>query len=213
MAEFKVFVESTEQELRQLFDRIDRNKNGILDKDELRAAFRRAGLAISKAKLQQFFDEVDVNDDGVITFEEWRYDKKRFRRPCLREAFKPNKYSRRDFLLFIPAGTPNLRAVLSYYSSVATVNLEGDVIINDSLQGFGNFSLLHSHYLYHLFFLSYLCSSSALLAMAFLAFATLPPSQPALDGKESVDDMIPRWRYSFGKHHSLPLNVCSVPQF
>jgi solute carrier family 25 (mitochondrial phosphate transporter), member 23/24/25/41 len=72
MAEFKVFVQNTEKELWQLFDRIDRDNNGKLDKDELKEAFRRAGLAVSKARLEQFFDEVDVNDDGVITYEEWR---------------------------------------------------------------------------------------------------------------------------------------------
>jgi solute carrier family 25 phosphate transporter 23/24/25/41 len=64
-----VFVEHAERELWQLFESIDRDHNGELDKDELRAAFSRAGLAISNAKLDQFFDEVDVNHDGVISFD------------------------------------------------------------------------------------------------------------------------------------------------
>ncbi len=72
VAEFKVFVEHTEKELRQLFESIDHDHDGELDKDELKSAFRRAGLAISNAKLDHFFDEVDVNRDGVISFEEWR---------------------------------------------------------------------------------------------------------------------------------------------
>lgn len=67
-----MFVEHTEKELRQLFESIDRDHNGELDKDELKLAFRRAGLAISSAKLDQFFNEVDVNHDGVISFDEWR---------------------------------------------------------------------------------------------------------------------------------------------
>ena len=71
-AEFRVFVEHAERELWQLFESIDRDHNGELDKGELRAAFSRAGLAISNAKLDQFFDEVDVNHDGVISFDEWR---------------------------------------------------------------------------------------------------------------------------------------------
>ena len=70
--EFKVFVEHAERELWQLFQSIDRNHNGELDKHELRLAFSRAGLAISNAKLDEFFDQVDVNHDGVISFEEWR---------------------------------------------------------------------------------------------------------------------------------------------
>ncbi|RMZ85627.1 hypothetical protein DV737_g568, partial [Chaetothyriales sp. CBS 132003] len=114
--EFRVFVEHAERELWQLFESIDRDHSGGLDKEELRAAFKRAGLTISNAKLDQFFDEVDTNHDGEISFEEWR-----------------------DFLLFLPAGISNLRAILSYYSATANVNQEGDVHINDTLQGFGYF--------------------------------------------------------------------------
>jgi solute carrier family 25 (mitochondrial phosphate transporter), member 23/24/25/41 len=71
--EFLVFVEHAEKELWQLFESIDRDNSGALDKDELRSAFKRAGLSISAAKLDQFFDEVDTNHDGVISFDEWRY--------------------------------------------------------------------------------------------------------------------------------------------
>lgn len=70
--EFRVFVEHAEKELWQLFESIDRDHSGALDKDELRAAFSRSGLTISNAKLDQFFDEVDTNHDGEISFEEWR---------------------------------------------------------------------------------------------------------------------------------------------
>ena len=44
----------------------------------------------------------------------------------------------RNFLLFIPATTPNLRAVLSYYTSTVTVNAEGDVhVSDDTVEGLG----------------------------------------------------------------------------
>lgn len=43
----------------------------------------------------------------------------------------------RDFLLFVPHGTPSLRAILTYYSATGTVNQEGDVHVNDTLQGMG----------------------------------------------------------------------------
>ncbi|KAI9842615.1 MAG: hypothetical protein M1837_007053 [Sclerophora amabilis] len=113
--EFRVFVEETEKELRTLFNSIDRDHNGILDKSELQAAFVRAGLAVPRSKLDQFFEEVDTNSDGVITFDEWR-----------------------DFLLFIPSHTPGLQAVLTYYSNTVTVNPEGDVQISDeNNQGLG----------------------------------------------------------------------------
>ena len=47
-------------------------------------------------------------------------------------------YIHRNFLLFIPADIPNLRAVLSYYSSTVTVNAEGDVHVrDDTVEGLG----------------------------------------------------------------------------
>ncbi|KAI4214853.1 MAG: hypothetical protein LQ351_002566 [Letrouitia transgressa] len=106
--EFRIFVEQTERELFRLFKSIDKDHNGQLDKEELKSAFGRAGLVVSNSKLDQFFSEVDTNRDGVISFEEWR-----------------------NFLLFIPATTPNLRAVLSYYSSTININAEGDVHVSD----------------------------------------------------------------------------------
>lgn len=45
----------------------------------------------------------------------------------------------RDFLLFIPHDGTSLRAVLSYYTATGNVNQEGDVHINDSLQGVGKY--------------------------------------------------------------------------
>ncbi|EXJ78756.1 hypothetical protein A1O1_09158 [Capronia coronata CBS 617.96] len=111
--EFRTFVEHAERELWQLFQSIDKDNSGGLDKNELRSAFSRAGITISNAKLDQFFDEVDVNHDGQITFDEWR-----------------------NFLLFLPAGRSSLGAVLSYYSATGNVNQEGDVTINDTLKGF-----------------------------------------------------------------------------
>ncbi|KAI9787167.1 MAG: hypothetical protein M1839_003402 [Geoglossum umbratile] len=113
--EFHTFVEATEKELFTLFNNIDRDHNGKLDKDELRAAFAKAGLVVSNSKLDQFFSEIDTNHDGEISFEEWR-----------------------DFLLFIPQHTPGLKAVLSYFSSTVTVNPEGDVQISvEKAEGLG----------------------------------------------------------------------------
>ncbi|SLM40251.1 mitochondrial carrier [Lasallia pustulata] len=116
-SEFRTFVEQTEKELQQLFKSIDRDHNGQLDKGELKSAFARAGLVVPQSKFDQFFAEVDSNHDGVITFDEWR-----------------------NFLLFIPAHAPGLKAVLSYYSSTVTVNSEGDVQVSDeTVEGLGYF--------------------------------------------------------------------------
>lgn len=49
----------------------------------------------------------------------------------------------RNFLLFIPAQAPGLRAVLSYYSSTVTVNPEGDVQVSDeTVEGLGRHHFL-----------------------------------------------------------------------
>lgn len=71
-AEFRAFVEATEQELLALFRSIDYNDDGKLSKPELRTALSRAGLAVPNSSLDNFFDEVDTNHDGSISFEEWR---------------------------------------------------------------------------------------------------------------------------------------------
>ena len=57
-----------------MFQRIDRNHNGEIDKNELRNAFAQSGVTVSNAKLDQFFAEVDKNNDGVISYTEWRLD-------------------------------------------------------------------------------------------------------------------------------------------
>ncbi|KAI4141896.1 MAG: hypothetical protein LQ341_003393 [Variospora aurantia] len=126
-AEFRTFVKETEKALLKLFESIDHDHNGQLDKSELKAAFTRAGLAVPKSKLDQFFTEIDTNNDGVISFDEWR-----------------------DFLLFIPATTPNLRAVLSYYTSTVNVNAEGDVHVSDeAAEGIGR-RRFHSSFVHSL---------------------------------------------------------------
>lgn len=56
-----------------MFQSIDRDHNGEIDKMELRNAFSRSGVTVSSAKLDRFFAEVDKNNDGVISYTEWRY--------------------------------------------------------------------------------------------------------------------------------------------
>lgn len=56
-----------------MFQAIDRNHNGEIDKTELRSAFAQSGVTVSSAKLDHFFAEVDKNNDGVISYAEWRF--------------------------------------------------------------------------------------------------------------------------------------------
>ncbi|CAG8973242.1 hypothetical protein HYALB_00000001 [Hymenoscyphus albidus] len=118
--EFRKFVEKTEKELFALFESIDRDHDGRLDKNELRAAFKKAGLAVPNSKLDVFFAEVDQNNDGYISFSEWR-----------------------NFLLFLPTDAPELKEILSYFSSTVTINAEGDTSISEeTLEGLGRASFL-----------------------------------------------------------------------
>lgn len=59
--------------LHGLFANIDRDHNGNVDKEELKSAFSRSGIAVSDDRLEKFFNDVDSNHDGVITFDEWRW--------------------------------------------------------------------------------------------------------------------------------------------
>jgi len=70
--EFRAFVEAAERQLFLLFQSIDSDHDGRLNRHELEAAFHRAGLSVPKRHLTGFFDEIDMNRDGYITFEEWR---------------------------------------------------------------------------------------------------------------------------------------------
>ena len=54
----------------------------------------------------------------------------------------PQAHILRNFLLFLPTRTPNLKSVLSYYSSAVKVNPEGDVQVSDEgVQGLGTKTL------------------------------------------------------------------------
>ncbi|KAK3397107.1 mitochondrial carrier domain-containing protein [Sordaria brevicollis] len=152
--EFRTFVETAERQLWTLFRSIDRDKDGRLDKNELRSAFKKAGLTVSNQRLSGFFDEVDMDRDGYITFDEWR-----------------------DFLLFMPTTHDHdhshehhasaLEAALSFYSSIVTVNAEGDSLVSEeTLEGLGTTG----------FFLNALFGS--LLKIANPGATTTPTSQP-----------------------------------
>ena len=70
--EFRTFVEHAELQLYTLFRSIDKDGNGKLDKRELQAAFKNAGITVANQRLNSFFGDMDNNNDGYITFAEWR---------------------------------------------------------------------------------------------------------------------------------------------
>lgn len=117
--EFRAFVEAAERHLFHLFRSIDRDKNDKLDKEELQAAFHKAGLAVPNRRLDEFFEDIDHNRDGFITYEEWR-----------------------NFLLFMPNtdSTTTLHTIFTFYSDILTLSAEGDSVMSEkSLEGSGYF--------------------------------------------------------------------------
>ncbi|KAH0605505.1 uncharacterized protein H6S33_004727 [Morchella sextelata] len=116
-SEFKHFFEGADRELWRIFHSVDVDKNGNIDKGELKAALIRAGIAVDPNRLEEFFESMDKNNDGVISFEEWR-----------------------DFLMFMPKEA-TLHTIYSYYLSTVSVNPEGDVNLSDeiNLKGLGYF--------------------------------------------------------------------------
>ncbi|CAZ85743.1 unnamed protein product [Tuber melanosporum] len=112
-SEFKHFFESADRELWHIFTSVDLDRNGNIDKAELRIALSRAGLVVDTKRLQEFFDSMDRNNDGVICYEEWR-----------------------DFLMFMPHEA-SLKTIYSYYLSTVNVNPEGDVSLSDEINHLG----------------------------------------------------------------------------
>ncbi|KAL5606952.1 hypothetical protein BROUX41_003320 [Berkeleyomyces rouxiae] len=108
--EFESFVRQAESQLWSLFQSIDIDNDGRVDKSQMECAFERAGITAPKNRLDNFFRHVDTDSDGYITYLEWR-----------------------DYLIFMPPtlDSTSLHAVLSFWSSIVTINAEGDSLVSD----------------------------------------------------------------------------------
>ena len=66
-----------EKEVREVFEKYDADKSGLIEMDELTALLEDLGLLANlKTSTVEFaaamFNEFDVNDDGVLSFEEFK---------------------------------------------------------------------------------------------------------------------------------------------
>ncbi|KAK7206399.1 mitochondrial carrier domain-containing protein [Myxozyma melibiosi] len=115
--EFLQFVERTEDHLWALFQSVDKDHNGRLDRADVAAALQSSGLSVSADRLDQFFKSMDQNNDNAITYNEWR-----------------------DFLLFIPVDNISIRAAYRYFIDSYPITSDGDVFLSDeTLSGIGYF--------------------------------------------------------------------------
>eukprot|EP00940_MAST-03C_sp_MAST-3C-sp2_P001200 g1200.t1 len=72
---FPYFVTSemalNKEGLRQVFDRIDKNGDGVLEHDELCKGFEERGIVFTSDTIRALIDVADTNRDGVIQYEEF----------------------------------------------------------------------------------------------------------------------------------------------
>lgn len=71
--EFQRFFEATDRELWKIFDAVDVDRDGKIDKLELRRALFKSGINVNGDRLEQFFKSMDSDRDGSISYDEWRY--------------------------------------------------------------------------------------------------------------------------------------------
>lgn len=62
---------SNVQEMRQVFDKFDTNKDGKISQDEYNSALNVLGKGISKAEMAKSFRFIDTDKDGYIDFKEF----------------------------------------------------------------------------------------------------------------------------------------------
>ena len=60
-----------DEQLRTVFERVDTNHSGHIDRDEVAELARSLGHHLTKAELDASMDLMDTNGDGLITFEEF----------------------------------------------------------------------------------------------------------------------------------------------
>ncbi|KAJ9466225.1 hypothetical protein DIPPA_00818 [Diplonema papillatum] len=74
--------------LKVAFEEFDLDKNGVLDRDEIKAALETLDLPSSDEILDKIFGDYDDNHDGVISLDEWLNRESQDLRTRIYEAFK-----------------------------------------------------------------------------------------------------------------------------
>ncbi|KXZ54978.1 hypothetical protein GPECTOR_3g144 [Gonium pectorale] len=75
---------SQRHKLRDVFRRLDADRNSVIDRDEFARGVASLGIPASRQQLDRLFNEVDTDGDGVIDYGEWaaRFEDKGKRQPA-----------------------------------------------------------------------------------------------------------------------------------
>jgi len=82
----KLYFTKTQQDIVDLFNELDTDRNGNLNISELRQAIAAAGVSI--ARLDKLFHVADLNGDGMIDFDEFMSMMRSHGAPLDRQARK-----------------------------------------------------------------------------------------------------------------------------
>lgn len=83
--------DKTEDELKTIFDFLDKDHSGVLDADELQAGLSILNLNLAGIQIKHILSLIDLNNDGTVDFEE-------FVRFCQASSLKP-KINKKDILV------------------------------------------------------------------------------------------------------------------
>ena len=64
-------ITNNEADMLTLFDQLDQDHNGSLDRTELEEALKKAGIDVNFVQVELMMRSADVNDDGKISKQEW----------------------------------------------------------------------------------------------------------------------------------------------
>ncbi|KAI8081687.1 mitochondrial carrier domain-containing protein [Halteromyces radiatus] len=102
--EFKTYVHEKEEELWQLFQRMDTRGDGSLLPSDLAMALQEAGITITQEELMNFMQWMDLDGNGVIDFYEFK-----------------------NFLLLLPE--TSVSEIYRYYETSTQLTQDAEVII------------------------------------------------------------------------------------